>query len=253
MKTKWAVKNAQRNKWNQKLVPLPKALKARPVAWSLGAPHWRNIFSDQKRGSGDEAFGMSRSSFASFHLTGIKPSSGKMMTSSVDRLFESDSDVFLSNNFNEFQVCTNSLHFALENREWTLLCHFSRKSCPQSMKLDRSTQNLPNQYWVSSLICWFLEWRELMIHFFRATHRADKDSPNTSTAKSSRRDSLNERVVNAQNSSFSEPEPTPPNLYQQSLQHVPNVPMQSPPIHHMMQQHLQDMKQELPVRTASNK
>lgn len=47
---------------------------------------------------------MSRSSFASFHLTGIKPSSGKMMTSSVDRLFESDSDVFLSNNFNEFQV-----------------------------------------------------------------------------------------------------------------------------------------------------
>ncbi|CAO1302016.1 unnamed protein product [Diamesa hyperborea] len=50
---------------------------------------------------GEEAFGMSRSSFASFHLTGIKPSSGKMMTSSVDRLFESDSDVFLSNNFNE--------------------------------------------------------------------------------------------------------------------------------------------------------
>jgi hypothetical protein len=48
---------------------------------------------------------MSRSSFASFHLTGIKPSSGKMMTSSVDRLFESDSDVFISNNFNEFQVC----------------------------------------------------------------------------------------------------------------------------------------------------
>lgn len=26
------------------------------------------------------------------------------MTSSVDRLFESDTDVFLSNNFNEFQV-----------------------------------------------------------------------------------------------------------------------------------------------------
>lgn len=59
---------------------------------------------ENKRAS-DEAFGMSRSSFASFHLTGIKPSSGKMMTSSVDRLFESDSDVFLSNNFNEFQVC----------------------------------------------------------------------------------------------------------------------------------------------------
>lgn len=52
---------------------------------------------------------MSRSSFASFHLTGIKPSSGKMMTSSVDRLFESDSDVFLSNNFNEYQVIDRNI------------------------------------------------------------------------------------------------------------------------------------------------
>lgn len=64
-----------------------------------------HAITEQKRHS-EEAFGMSRSSFASFHLTGIKPSSGKMMTSSVDRLFESDSDVFLSNNFNEFQVWT---------------------------------------------------------------------------------------------------------------------------------------------------
>lgn len=47
---------------------------------------------------------MSRSSFASFHLTGIKPTSGKMMTSSVDRLFENDGDVFLSSNFADFQV-----------------------------------------------------------------------------------------------------------------------------------------------------
>lgn len=45
---------------------------------------------------------MSRSSFASFHLTGIKPSSGKLMTSSVDRLFENEGDVFLSSNFNEY-------------------------------------------------------------------------------------------------------------------------------------------------------
>lgn len=56
---------------------------------------------DTKQGA--EQFGMSRSSFASFHLTGIKPT-GKMMTSSVDRLFENDGDVFLSNNFSEFQV-----------------------------------------------------------------------------------------------------------------------------------------------------
>lgn len=52
----------------------------------------------------EDGYGMSRSSFASFHLTGIKPSSGKMMQSSVDRLFENDGDVFLSSNFNDFQV-----------------------------------------------------------------------------------------------------------------------------------------------------
>lgn len=45
---------------------------------------------------------MSRSSFASFHLTGLKPSSGKLMTSSVDRLFENDGDVFISSNYNDF-------------------------------------------------------------------------------------------------------------------------------------------------------
>lgn len=45
---------------------------------------------------------MSRSSFASFHLTGIKPSSGKLMTSSVDRLFENENDVFISSNYNDF-------------------------------------------------------------------------------------------------------------------------------------------------------
>lgn len=47
---------------------------------------------------------MSRSSFASFHLTGIKPSTGKMMTSSVDRLFENEGEVFLSSNYQDFQV-----------------------------------------------------------------------------------------------------------------------------------------------------
>lgn len=52
---------------------------------------------------------MSRSSFASFHLTGIKPSSGKLMTSSVDRLFENDSDVFISSNYNDF----NQVRFLL--------------------------------------------------------------------------------------------------------------------------------------------
>lgn len=75
----------------------------------------------------------------------------------------------------------------------------------------------------------------------------DKDSPSTSTAKSSRRDSLNERVINAQSSS-----------YEQEHQQTPHeiiAPIQSPPIHHMMQPHLQQEanKQELPARTPNSK
>lgn len=59
---------------------------------------------------------MSRSSFASFHLTGIKPSSGKLMTSSVDRLFENDGDAFISSKYNEFNqvklvvICYNQFN-----------------------------------------------------------------------------------------------------------------------------------------------
>jgi hypothetical protein len=44
---------------------------------------------------------MSRSSFASFHLTGYK--NNKLMNTSVDRLFENDSDVFLSSTYADFQ------------------------------------------------------------------------------------------------------------------------------------------------------
>lgn len=63
---------------------------------------------------------MSRSSFASFHLTGIKPSSGKLMTSSVDRLFENDSDVFISSNYNDFNqvgfFCSVKKYHFFENK-----------------------------------------------------------------------------------------------------------------------------------------
>ncbi|KAL1130969.1 hypothetical protein AAG570_012210 [Ranatra chinensis] len=45
---------------------------------------------------------MSRSSFASFHLTGHK--NNKLMNTSVDKLFENDPDVFLSSSYNEFTL-----------------------------------------------------------------------------------------------------------------------------------------------------
>ncbi|XP_054277089.1 WD repeat-containing protein 47 isoform X3 [Macrosteles quadrilineatus] len=45
---------------------------------------------------------MSRSSFASFHLTGHK--NNKLMNTSVDRLFDNDGEVFLSSSYTEFQL-----------------------------------------------------------------------------------------------------------------------------------------------------
>lgn len=65
-------------------------------------PFFSLSFSDPNFARAIEGNPMSRSSFASFHLTGIKPSSGKLMTSSVDRLFENDNDVFISMNYNDF-------------------------------------------------------------------------------------------------------------------------------------------------------
>lgn len=76
----------------------------------------------------------------------------------------------------------------------------------------------------------------------------DKDSPNTSTAKSSRRDSLNERVVNLP---YSEPElihHTQPQHNQSLLQQQYfQQQMQYPPQNLQLQQ---ELKQELPVRNS---
>lgn len=65
------------------------------------------LFSSDQSTVSTEGSAMSRSSFASFHLTGIKPSSGKLMTSSVDRLFENEGDVFISSNYNDFNQVWN--------------------------------------------------------------------------------------------------------------------------------------------------
>lgn len=75
-----------------------------------------SLFILDQNASGTDGAAMSRSSFASFHLTGIKPSSGKLMTSSVDRLFENESDVFISSNYNEFnQVRPPERNMCVEN------------------------------------------------------------------------------------------------------------------------------------------
>lgn len=58
---------------------------------------------------------MSRSSFASFHLTGFK--NNKIMNTSVDRLFENEGDVFLSSSYVEFQQQLPSIQETIANAQ----------------------------------------------------------------------------------------------------------------------------------------
>lgn len=109
---------------------------------------------------------MSRSSFASFHLTGIKTSSGKVMTSSVDRLFENDADVFHSSNFGEFQ------------------------GLPSIQETTSAQSKSPEPSHASSLTN-----KSIHDNNLPSTQQTGRDSPNTSTAKSSRRDSLSEKIL----------------------------------------------------------
>ncbi|XP_052861780.1 WD repeat-containing protein 47 isoform X1 [Anopheles cruzii] len=118
----------------------------------------------------NESFPMSRSSFASFHLTGIKPSSGKLMTSSVDRLFENGDggETFRSSNFVEYQ-----------------------QGLPSIDEIASVQSKSPDLQAVAGAVV-----KACDIH----QNSAERDSPNTtsSTAKSSRRDSLSEKVPTTQ-------------------------------------------------------
>lgn len=107
---------------------------------------------------------MSRSSFASFHLTGIKPSSGKMMTSSVDRLFENEGEVFISSNYSDFNQPLPAI------QEVT--------SSAQSKSPEPNSNQMPK----------LLD---------QSVSSGGRESPSTatSTAKSSRRDSLTDKVI----------------------------------------------------------
>ncbi|XP_045464613.1 WD repeat-containing protein 47 isoform X1 [Harmonia axyridis] len=110
--------------------------------------------------TGDIATGgpMTRSSFASFHLTGIK--NNKLMNSSVDRLFENEGEVFLSNSYAEFQQLPSI-------QEQT--------STPMMLK-NRADSRSPDQR---------------ASNVSTPEHRG-RESP-ASTIRSSRRDSLNEK------------------------------------------------------------
>jgi hypothetical protein len=110
---------------------------------------------------------MSRSSFASFHLTGYK--SNKLMNTSVDRLFENDGDVFLSSSYADFQ----QLPAILESTPK-----------PQPPPRARGRSRSPDKKGSTGVA--------ISSAASTPEHRG-RESP--ATARSSRRDSLTDKVV----------------------------------------------------------
>lgn len=138
----------------------------------------------------NEGFPMSRSSFASFHLTGIKTSSGKVMTSSVDRLFENDADVFHSSNYADFHGLPSIQETASAQ---------SKSPEPSTILgsgVGGSVASITNNLNKSVNII----------------DNSGRDSPTTtttsSTAKSSRRDSLTDKIIMPE-SNYQVPPPNP--------------------------------------------
>lgn len=113
---------------------------------------------------------MSRSSFASFHLTGYK--NNKLMNTSVDRLFENDNeDVFLSTTYADFQPASAVVETSTPKQNPPV--NRKQSKSPDSKKSSNvsTTASSPD-------------------------HRG-RESPSTSTARSSRRDSLVDKPVSS--------------------------------------------------------
>ncbi|KAK4877762.1 hypothetical protein RN001_010268 [Aquatica leii] len=110
---------------------------------------------------------MSRSSFASFHLTGMK--NNKLMNASVDRLFENENDVFLSNSYAEFQQLP-SIQEQTSTPKGITTSHNPTRQRSKSPERKISSASTPE-------------------------HKGRESPASVGTARSSRRDSLNERPV----------------------------------------------------------
>ncbi|KAF5296709.1 hypothetical protein FQA39_LY12409 [Lamprigera yunnana] len=112
---------------------------------------------------------MSRSSFASFHLTGIK--NNKSMNASVDRLFENENDVFLSNSYAEFQQLPSiQEQTSTPKVNNSALSHIQPRPGSKSPERKVSSASTPE-------------------------HKGRESPASVGTARSSRRDSLNERPL----------------------------------------------------------
>ncbi|XP_043287046.1 WD repeat-containing protein 47 isoform X2 [Venturia canescens] len=128
---------------------------------------------------------MSRSSFASFHLTGFK--NNKLMNTSVDRLFENEGDVFLSSSYAEFQQLPSiqeTISAAAAQPKAPPRTRGQSKS-PDGLKADPSAASTPER------------------------RLPGRESPAPSTARSSRRDSLADKPTGIA-AKIPEPTPVPP-------------------------------------------
>ncbi|EEZ99593.2 WD repeat-containing protein 47-like Protein [Tribolium castaneum] len=108
---------------------------------------------------------MSRSSFASFHLTGIK--NNKLMNTSVDRLFENEGEVFLSNSYAEFQQLPSIQEQTSTPKLNTPTGNQAKSKSPERKVSNASTPE----------------------------HKGRESPASVGTARSSRRDSLNEKPI----------------------------------------------------------
>ncbi|XP_043493866.1 WD repeat-containing protein 47 isoform X2 [Polistes fuscatus] len=117
---------------------------------------------------------MSRSSFASFHLTGFK--NNKLMNTSVDRLFENEGDVFLSSSYADFQLLPSI-------QETTTTTTTTTSSHPKAPPRIRGQSKSPEGIKAADPSAASTPERRI----------SGRESPAPSTARSSRRDSLAEK------------------------------------------------------------
>nr|CAH7727863.1 unnamed protein product [Callosobruchus chinensis] len=120
---------------------------------------------------------MSRSSFASFHLTGIKTT--KLMNTSVDRLFENEGEVFLSNSYADFQQLPS-----IREQTSTPKVHTTPTPTAPGVAANVVGQQLPPR-----------SPERKVSNASTPEHRGRESPASLGTARSSRRDSLNERPV----------------------------------------------------------
>lgn len=134
---------------------------------------------------------MTRSSFASFHLTGIK--NNKLMNTSVDRLFENENDVFLSSTYADFQQLP-----AIQEQSTPKVTtpQGPPPPLPQNSQPRTRTNSKSPERKVSTAST--------------PEHRGRESPASIGTARSSRRDSLSERhTLPPQQIVLSSPVPDP--------------------------------------------